>query len=843
MGVVRSTVDFYWRNKLQQRAIDVLTQAAKDSYPSLRTRFNFEAARKMTEFGQFAAARKLLLALLEGDDYNGEYLAAVAETYARSSDNTGLRDFYQGRIKLFQKSSLAGDERKERVATLRRGLIPALTSLNDYAGGVDQYIEIINAYPEDAALVNEAANYAQRYRRKDQLLNFYAKTVAASPKDSRWTVVLARVQTNNEDFDAAVTTYAQAIKIRPDRVELVSAKATLEERLMRFDQAAADFAVLYELAYHDAKWMEKVAEIRARQGLLDQTVHALQVALIDGRPEAPGKYFTVAERLEGWGMLAPAREFADKGVALAGPDLLANTDNHGGAQTYTHIMVHMRQQDAAYQKLQAALEAARQLPPIALRVAKNGIESVTNTELRKSMLTTRNGNARAGMTACLREMGSAVNKFFTPEERVEFVKAMDTKNATMSRRDAVDYLLPLAEKAGISELQATLVYDQIAASNRYVSTAPLEQLQIRRLKLTELGQQLERIAMGKKPDVAPAYLYRAQEIYNLAGSEEDELRVLEAVKQYQVLSGAAQNRYFELLLARNPQRLLHLSSEANGRGYAAVNFIVAHSDAKLALPAVDARGASEAPVWRHAYTALVGLYFANSSPQVQSAFRTALAEASIGERLAMTADRKQSLAGDVWFYYGSRYGEYLGATKKGDPEEYLPAEVEHTPARAPAYFTTAFYYEDAGDFNRAISDYQHVADLDAGRIDVHNRLAGIYWKQKRTDEALSEWRRALQLLKAQITTEKTLETFWGDFDATVSHLAGHQLLTQFQPDINEILHDYVKRNGSYRLQPLLQSMLPRMESPGAASTLLSDFPPTPQRSSLFCANTSASIQG
>ncbi|HZS28327.1 MAG TPA: hypothetical protein VFB76_13940, partial [Candidatus Angelobacter sp.] len=179
MGVVRSTVNFYWRNKLQQRSIDVLLQAARDSYPALKTQFSFEAARKMTDFGQYEPARKLLLVLLENDPYNGDDLAAVAETYARANDNAGLRDFYQEKIKLFQKAALSGDERKSRIATLRRGLIPALTALKDYAAGVDQYIEILNVYPEDAGLAGEAAHYAQRYQRKDQLLNFYVKTVAA----------------------------------------------------------------------------------------------------------------------------------------------------------------------------------------------------------------------------------------------------------------------------------------------------------------------------------------------------------------------------------------------------------------------------------------------------------------------------------------------------------------------------------------------------------------------------------------------------------------------------------------------------------------------------------------
>lgn len=820
MGVVRSTVDFYWRNKLQQRAIDVLMQAAKDSYPALKTQFSFEAARKMTEIGQYEPARKLLLALLESDPYNGDDLAAVAETYARANDNAGLRDFYQEKIKLFQKAALSGDERKSRIATLRRGLIPALTALKDYAGGVDQYIEILNAYPEDAGLVAEAAHYAQRYQRKDQLLNFYIKTVAASPKDSRWAVVLARIQASNEDFDAAIRTYAQAIKIRPDRTDLLTAKAAMEERLLRFDEAAADYTSLYELAYHDAQWMEKVAEIRARQNKPEQAVQALKTALIDGRPEAPGKYFTVAERLEGWSMLSPAREYAEKGLAVAGQDLLANSENHSGAQAYTRIMTRLRQQEAAYQKLQAALEAAKQLPPITQRVAKNGIDAITNTELSKSMQASRTGNARSGMTACMKEMGAAVNQYFTPEEKVEFAKSLEAKNAAMSRNDAYDYLLPAAEKAAIPDFEVKLMYEAtLARPNVATYSYKLEDLQERRLKLKELGQQLERIAAVRIPNqhyTGEGYLIKAQEVNQLAGSEDDEFRILDTVRHTRQL----QERYYELLLARDPKRLLQMTNDVKALADAKTNFVVAHGDDKLALQAVQARSASEPPVWRSAYTALVGMYLGDASPQIQNAFTTALDDAMIGQRLSQNTDRKQTLAGDVWFYYGSRYGEYLSTTKKGDPEDFLPAEIEHTPTNAAAYFNAALYYEDSGDLNRAVSDYQHVVDLSAERIDVHNRLAGIYWKQKRQDEALAEWKRALEFLKIQTTTARTPETFWGDFAATLTNLASHKQLTQFQPDVNEVLHNYVKRNGSYRLLPLLQAALPRLENPAAASALL-----------------------
>ncbi|HWF02912.1 MAG TPA: hypothetical protein VHA06_04450, partial [Candidatus Angelobacter sp.] len=147
-------------------------------------------------------------------------------------------------------------------------------------------------------------------------------------------------------------------------------------------------------------------------------------------------------------------------------------------------------------------------------------------------------------------------------------------------------------------------------------------------------------------------------------------------------------------------------------------------------------------------------------------------------------------------------------------------EIEHTPTQPAAYFNTALYYEDSGNLTRAVSDYQHVLDLSPERIDVHNRLAAIHWKQKQQNMARDEWKSALGLLKAQTTTAKTQETFWGDFDATVASVASRKLLPQFQADLNEILHNYVKRNGTYRVDALLRSVLARVENPAAASSLV-----------------------
>jgi tetratricopeptide (TPR) repeat protein len=315
---VRAAVDFHWRNKNYSRALDILERSAAISNASLKTQFTFEAAQKATEAAQYARARKLLEGLLKDDPYKAEYLSAMADTWAREGNERELTGFYNAKLTELRSASLASDEKTARSAGLRRGFIPVLTRVKDYTGAVDQYIELINRYPEDGTLVSEAAQYAAVHGLKDRLLASYSKTAAASPKDYRWQLVLARLYSQYEDFDNAIASYSKAIAIRPDRVDLYSSRASLEERLMRFDDAAATCTKLYDLTYRNPVWMAKVAEIRARQRRTADVTKSLERAYIEGRPPRATNFFTVAGKLEEWDFLPEARAYAEKGIDLAG---------------------------------------------------------------------------------------------------------------------------------------------------------------------------------------------------------------------------------------------------------------------------------------------------------------------------------------------------------------------------------------------------------------------------------------------------------------------------------------------------------------------------------------------
>ena len=821
LGVVRATVDFYWQRKMQQRAIDVLQQAAKDSYPALRDRFNYEAARKATDAGNYTLARQLLDPLLQQSPYDGELLAAMADTYARAGDNAGLRDFYVAKIALFRQAPLAAEDRAARIAQLRRGLIPALTQLKDYAGAVDQYIEVINQFPEDAGLNTEAALYAEKYGLQSRLAAFYVKTVSDSLRDYRWSMVLARLQTQFEDYPAAIDSYTKSIAIRPDRVDLYTARADLLERLMRFDEAAADYSKLYDLSYHDQQWMMKVAQIRARQGRPDEAVKALKTALIDGRPTKPQNFFDAAQSLESWGLLAQAKDLALQGVDAAGDDLLADQANRGGAQLYVRILTRLRQYQAAYARLEAAFNAA-QAPVTSLSSAlkeadQQGLAAVSDSEWRSREQKIRSDTGKEGMDSCMKEMGGAVAKYFTPEETAAFSQFLAAKQTGTPP----DYLIDAAEAAQLSDLEARWRYEALMASPKYSSRhlQRLIQLQSDRLEYSELGGQLEKYAAVLNDYSRASALMSAARAYRSAGDPQSELRIYSETNL-----GQDAQRYFELLFTQRREELIDIAGTRKSPWYnTATSFAVASGDKTLAYAAIRAHGASLPPVWTKAYIGLTGLYYADGAADVNAAFLDILDDRPIGERLGQKLDRDQQLAGDVWFYYASRYGEYLAATHQGNPEDYLPAALEQSPGSAGAYLTMAEYYADSGDAARAVANYQHSLELDPDQAGIYDRIAVLDWDAGQHAQASAQWKRALDILEKEQTKGSVPQSFWNDFSPISQHLGQRKLGAEFRPSMDALLREYIRRNNLYKLMPLLHDAYSSLGDPAAGAAWLLDL--------------------
>jgi cellulose synthase operon protein C len=852
LGVVRSTTDFYWRNQQPAKAIGTLIEAAdaaKTAQPALSRQFVVEAAGKANDSGNYAQARSLMAPLIDpqansaDDATNAQYLAVVADSYARPGDDAGLKQFYLDKLAWIRSASSAmtADERKQKTVLLRRGLIPALTRLKDYAGAVDQYIAILSAYPEDASAAQEASLYALRYGRQPQLVEFVSNTVKASPRDSRFAILLAQIETTFEDYPVAIDTYAHAISIRADRADLFAAKAGLEERLQRLDDACKEYERLYVLSYRNPDWMVKVAAVRARQGRKEDAVQALQHAWIDGHPSTANDYFRVATQLESWNMLDESLHFAELGVKAEGDALLAggepgnrNGDDASGAAIYVRLLTRMRQQEKALTALDAALAAADASPNspgiVVEQVEKQGLASVTNEEWRKRRIEQRRATATERFHGAVLEMGKTVGAYFTPEEKQQFASLVKRRSGP---RSGEILWAEAAHAAGITDEEERLRKQMLLEPSRRVNGssnpqfATYLQLERSRMEYRELAQTTDVYAETLKPGYRTSALIAEAAAYRNAGDEAAEFSVLRKIGFDQGNDAGERERYLQLLLKYDIAGFVSLGESSRNEeiAFAAANYAVEHSDLTIARTALRVHAKTFQSPWENAYTALLGLYFRDQGADSEGAFHGVLGDQrTIGERIQSSSKSganpggPQLLAGDIWFYYGMRYGVYrtLWPEKEWpqrDPEDFLAADLERSSSTA-NYLGLARAYADAGKTDAALAEYHHALELTPDSPAIYDAMAMLLWSADKKDEAIARWRDALATLNRIQDKGPAPESFWSEFALITQHLSGCKLIARLRPDLDAVLRNYLTRNGNYRSNELLQAAFLASASPG-----------------------------
>jgi hypothetical protein len=734
---------------------------------------------------------------------------------------------------------MTANERKQKTVLLRRGLIPALMRLKDYAGAVEQYIAILSAYPEDANAAQEASLYALRYGRQQQLVAFASGAVKASPRDSRFAILLAQIETTFEDYPAAIDAYAHAISIRADRADLYAAKADLEERLQRLDDACKEYERLYVLSYRNPDWMVKLAAVRARQGRKEDTVHALQRAWIEGHPATANDYFRVAAQLESWTMPEESLRFAELGVKAEGDALLAgaepgnrNGDDPGGAVIYTRLLTRMRQQEKALAVLDAARAAADQSPNspgiVVEQIEKQGLASVTDEEWRKRRIEQRRTTAAQRFHSAVQEMGKTVGAYFTPEEKQQFAQLVDVRSRQHSD---VQVWIEAANAAGVKEEEARLRRQLLLESGvnprANPQFAPFVPLERARMAYTELAQTMDAYAAKLQPARRGNARIAEADAYRNAGDEDSELRVLRTIGWEQDDAAGQRERYLQLMLKHDVAgfEALGQSSKKEEIALAALNYAAAHGDLKISRAALNAHAKTFAGPWENAYAALLGLYFRDLSAESESAFHGVLGDQrTIGERLQshatsrVDAESSQALTGENWFYYGMRYGVYrtLSPEKEWpqrDPEDFLAAGLEGAPSSA-NYLDLAQAYSDLGKVDAALADYRHALEVTPDSPAVYDAVALLLWSINKEDGAMAEWREAMAALNRIQNKGPAPESFWSGFALIAQHLSSRKLTTPLRADMEAVLRNYLARNGNYRSEELLKAAFLASASPG-----------------------------
>ena len=492
-------------------------------------------------------------------------------------------------------------------------------------------------------------------------------------------------------------------------------------------------------------------------------------------------------------MSTQAVPFADTGVKLAGAYLYRDSAYVQGARLYARLMTNVRRHEEAYRYLQEEWK----------RSGRSGW--------------------RSRFVSATGEIGAAVDRYYAPEEKSTFAAFLLQAKAALNADEFEWGLIPLAQSAALADLEVQWRYERLLANPGRGQASTHErrliELQQKRLKHDELGNQLEAYWSVYPRNSSRAYILdRAAQAYQLGGNEDDEFRVRQR-------RGTHSERYLELLLKRQLDGLIALAASGGSspRDNWAANYAVARGGVDLALRAVRARGQRLPPVWAKAYRGLVGLHYSRVAPEIDDAFAEILDSGAISQRIGQSLDRDQELAGDLWYYYGTRYGEYLQLSGGPEAEDYLPAVLEGASARVSAYSGLANYYREQGAYDDALADYRHVVELQPANAQVHHSIAGVLWSQDKRDEAIAEWTTALEAYTDQVQLGRLAPTFWDAVPAITGTIGQHDLMPSLEESVIKLLRAYVSRNGGYRVSPLLQAFVESSPDPQAALASVLEF--------------------
>jgi tetratricopeptide (TPR) repeat protein len=775
LGIVRANADFYERNHQPARAAEVLSAAAQRAQLPYRTDLLREAAQQNVDAKDYSAARAQLDVLLKADPFNADLLAAKADTWATAGDDTALAQFYADELQAMQQAPLNATEKNNRIAGLRRGYIEALVRLKKPQEALDQYIEVINRFPEDQSVTAEAAHFAQVNQLGDRLTAYYQKTGQASPKDYRWPMVLARIETVLRRYPEAIADYERACYVRPDRTDLAVAEVDLQTRLLRFEDALKTNQRLYDLTYHNRDYLEAQATLLARLGRKDEALKMLRATLIDGRPPDAANYQQAMSDLATWHMYPEAQQMFEEGLVK----VKTAPYETPGFDEYLRILTIERKQDVAIQKASAAVRSARQ------RVL---------------------GFASAGwMTA----IGSEMNEYFTAEEKDAEAKWL-LSAGHVPRNVSLSALL---QSGGFSE-----AYSQ-ALAGEATQWRQLDTFQRSRLRFRELGKQLEADAEALPSTEQGQVRSMALSAYEAAGDTPDELRMMVANPDL-----AGNPALYGKLIAGNPaQYAARIPHTDFGNGV--VQYLIADTNEQKAEAALRARAtANIEALWTPAYVALTGLYYSSAKPEVAQSFDRLLGPRAVGAELAETAAaRAAHLSGSNWFYYAARDGDYLAYAKQPSASALLEAGIEASPIASERYVELGDTLRDAGQTAEARQQYDYAQELSPERADVLDRLGALDWDAGNHAGAVKDWQNAFDVLKVRIDAGPLSPSFWPTARILFIHANRHRVIDQVKPNADAMLHLYIKRNGAYQFEPFIEGMFTEAKDRQSALDWLLDL--------------------
>ncbi|MEK6302882.1 MAG: hypothetical protein AABO41_19400 [Acidobacteriota bacterium] len=747
LGIVEESAQFYWRAGLFDRSLDLYKRTLARAAGTNRRSLMLRLARRQGDAGKLADAEATLRAFYNEHREDTEVFSQLAETLGAENKLNELAELYQNAFKEVRDSGLGGEAGRARMAELRGGMIGTLDALGKYQDAVDQYIEIINSFPEDSDRLASAIDYAERHNLTDRLAGYYEKLAKEAFKNYRWNVVLARIHERRGNLAGAAEQYRTAVVNEPQRSDFRYSLASVLARQRRYDEAIATLREGWRLAGRDPEWLIQVANIQVQQGKRDDAVATIRQALAEKKNAKARDQFDVASKLAVWGLNTEAARLYEQvftGLAKTLKDEVVNQNDVTG---YVRALVVTEPVAPAYQKMErmraqftAIGENSKDTDGYKAKMIVNAIDAAMRADFGSGV----SDYATAAESAALvSEVRASIAKLTTYRDAPELRRYLgiargaglvDVEEQIQTRlKDAAFDVRPKSSPAPTSE--DTSFYSELRALvnfyGRHAAYARAAEVLIAESRRDPYKNRFE-----YQNDIATQY--------RLAGDGGRELEALRAA--YASASGGLTaetrdwiDRYLSLLhAAGNRSELQRLASTYNPNQLQLINFLIENNEKELALDAIASAGQSAA--WVASRSGEACFFLKDTSPDNELFFRKALDVRPIGQMLGRQVESGRALVGDDWFLASRNFGYWLGLVgREPDSRKFVVGEIEGHPESPRAQLELAAYYLDHKNPARAGDHVKLAAELAPGSRDVAVIRGSIALAGRDRKAALEAW--------------------------------------------------------------------------------------------------------
>jgi len=795
LQALQGSADFYWRNERVSAAAALWKEQVSLTEGYQQKQLIVRSAQRLRDREQYQEASWFAAKGLETDPIDQQYFNAMAAIHAAQQDYAQLSDLFKTTIAAIRNAdSMSREVRKQRIQTLRLGLIDNLVVIGDHMAVVDQYIELINAEPESEYLVERAWRHAENHDLSQRLLNYYQQTAERSFKDYRWQVVLADLNRQSGNYLQVKQHLEAAVRLEPQRTDLRNQLAQTYIATEDYQLAAEQFDQIYRLDQANQFWQQQRAQVYRLMGETDTAVEIL-LEILAQSSDSTYRYFEIARTTREWGLLETASDLVASGVERVKSDLYDYVPNTTDFTTIVDVYVESG----------AMMRAFNTLLDINRAYADEANRSGNNRAYLARQGQSRSYNAFSGAFATAMQKYADTADRKAMELRLRNFLGANAPESTWQWVQAVARPLDFAklEEECLQRLLAFKASDKTKNDYRQRLQALLEFYQGHQNPVAIAATMTAELEGERIRGYLGTMLQMEADAYNYLG---DSAALRASLERYWQTYGKGSanfgtideyaERYLELLHeAGDTAALSRIADSAGNFSGQVINFLGRNGYDELMIRAIASLEKGNSKAWVDSKKLLMGMKadMDQSAWQLSGSPADLMRDYSIGRRVSTMPDTATFFSANNWYQFLGHYASYvLASGDEAGAFKLINSLAEGGASSGDLYRRTAHWYASHKQWTLAEERLQAAVTLE-GRTST-NLMALGKLKLAQGDRAA-----AVAFFQEIVAGKPSFQNYLDYFMV----MRDEQFFAEAKPIIEQLVAERIGETSSWQMDDVL----------------------------------------